>query len=49
VAAPGRYQAIPAAKGEHFMVIDTQTGHCWSTFPGSSAWADLGSPAPPKK
>jgi hypothetical protein len=51
-AAPGRYQAIPGnAKDDYFVVIDTQTGHCWSMPPDGSNvnWTNLGSPAEPKK
>jgi hypothetical protein len=47
-AGPGRYQAIPGnAKDGFFVVIDTQTGHCWSMpADGSNVnWTDLGSPA----
>ena len=51
-AAPGRYQAIPGnAKDGNFVVIDTQTGHCWSALAGNSvdiSWTDLGSPAEKK-
>jgi hypothetical protein len=51
-AAPTRYQAIPGnAKDGFFVVIDTQTGHCWSSSAGNSAdssWIDLGSPAEKK-
>jgi hypothetical protein len=50
-ATPGRYQAIPGnAKDGYFVVIDTQTGHCWSAFAASSdvRWNDLGSPAEKK-
>ena len=51
-AAPGRYQAIPGnAKDGCFVVIDTQTGHCWSATAGNSVeiiWTDLGSPAEKK-
>jgi hypothetical protein len=51
-AGPGRYQAIPGnTKDGFFVVIDTQTGHCWSMpADGSNVnWTDLGSPAEPKK
>jgi hypothetical protein len=50
-AAPGRYEAIPGnAKDGLFVVIDTQTGHCWSMpADGSNVnWTDLGSPAEKK-
>ena len=51
-AGPGRYQAIPGnAKDGFFVVLDTQTGHCWSSSAGNSAdmsWIDLGSPAEKK-
>jgi hypothetical protein len=49
--APGRYQAIPGnAKDSFFVVIGTQTGHCWSAFAANSdvRWNDLGSPAEKK-
>jgi hypothetical protein len=51
-AAPGRYQAIPGNdKDPYIVVLDTQTGHCWSTLAGNETnigWIDLGSPAEKK-
>jgi hypothetical protein len=51
-ATPGRYRAISGnAKDGFFVVIDTQTGHCWSSSAGNSAdisWIGLGSLAEKK-
>lgn len=45
----GRYQMVGIGSNNGYViVIDTQTGHCWSKFVYQSggSWNDLGSPVP---
>jgi hypothetical protein len=48
--AVGRYQ-LTQGEGKTILVIDSQTGHCWSNDSDGlpKNWHDLGSPAKEKK
>ncbi|WP_435021308.1 hypothetical protein TA3x_002305 [Tundrisphaera sp. TA3] len=47
----GRYQMVGIGSGNgYIIVIDTETGHCWSKPPhlAGQPWLDLSSPVQPK-
>jgi hypothetical protein len=50
-APAGRYQIVvdvnvpPAQKRGNVVVMDTATGHCWTSEVGKEDWRDMGTPA----